>query len=110
MSSAADPQAGGGAPAIYVPERLSFVLWPPPIEDRLLFAINRAMRLVDHDEIEMADAETARVCVRLIDQPSPLPRIERVSQSGLRFETCGKARPMTRKSGIFRPRQPRMKI
>jgi hypothetical protein len=34
---------------------------------------------------------------------SPSPRVERVSQSELRFEACGMARLMTRKSGIFHP-------
>jgi glycine/D-amino acid oxidase-like deaminating enzyme len=34
---------------------------------------------------------------------SPSPRVERVSQSELRFEACGMARLMMRKSGIFHP-------
>src|SRR6516164_1730603 len=41
---------------------------------------------------------------------SPLPHIERVSRSELRFEICGRAWPTTRPSGNFRPRQPPTKI
>ena len=39
-------------------------------EDRLVFAIDRAVRLIDHDEVEMADAEAAfAVIAGLVDQP-----------------------------------------
>ena len=37
-------------------------------EDRLVLAVDRAMRLVDHHEVEVPDAEAALLRVRLVDQ------------------------------------------
>src|SRR5260370_2583218 len=39
------------------------------IEDRAVFPVDRAVRLVDHDKIEMPDAEPALTLRSLIDQP-----------------------------------------
>jgi hypothetical protein len=39
------------------------------IEDRVVLTIHGAVRLVDHDEIEMADAESAALCIRTSIRP-----------------------------------------